>query len=158
MNRSLSRCATAEERISSAIFRCGVRPPSHFLQWRYTLSASPRHHCCHVSCDLKKQETRQQYRKALALRSWQPLCGLKDICPRMGPAKDRSVCLFCARAVRFRSRQVGIVQLSSLPCAKSLPARGEAFVPPGNDLNAYFTVNQSGVYRAQRDALWKSIR
>jgi len=23
--------------------------------------------------------------------------------PRMGPAKDRSVCLFCARAVRFRT-------------------------------------------------------
>ena len=37
-------------------------------------------------------------------------------------------------------------------------ARGEAFVPPGNDLNAYFTVNPSGVYRAQREALWKSIR
>ena len=53
---------------------------------------------------------------------------------------------------------LAFVQLSCLPCAKSLPDRGEAFVPPGNDLNAYFIVNPSGVYRAQRDALWKSIR
>jgi hypothetical protein len=68
-NMSLSRCATAEERTSSAIFTCGVQPPSLFLQGRYTLSASPRHHCCHVSCNLKKHETRQQLRKALALRS-----------------------------------------------------------------------------------------
>ena len=68
-NMSLSRCARTEERTSSAIFTCGVRPPSLFLQGRYTLSASPRHHCCHVSCNLKKQEARQQLRKALALRS-----------------------------------------------------------------------------------------
>lgn len=55
-NRSLSRCATAEERTSSAIFTCGVRPPSLFLQGRYTLSVSPRHLCCHVSCNLKTHE------------------------------------------------------------------------------------------------------
>ena len=40
-----------------------------FLQGRYTLSASPHHLCCHDSCNLKKQATRQQLRKALALRS-----------------------------------------------------------------------------------------
>jgi hypothetical protein len=33
------------------------------------LSASSRHQCCHASYNLKKQETRQQLRKALALRS-----------------------------------------------------------------------------------------
>ena len=53
----------------SDFYVCGVRAPSLFLQGRYTLSASPRHHCCHVSCNLKKHETRQQLRKALALRS-----------------------------------------------------------------------------------------
>ena len=37
--------------------------------------------------------------------------------PRKFPAQDRPFCLFCARAVRFRSRQVGIVQLSCLLCA-----------------------------------------
>ena len=59
-NMSLSRCARTEERTSSAIFTCGVRPPSLFLQGRYTLSASPRNLCCHASCNLKKQETRQR--------------------------------------------------------------------------------------------------
>ena len=39
--------------------------------------------------------------------------------PRKSPAQDKPFCLFCARTVRFRSRQVEIVQLSCLPCATS---------------------------------------
>ena len=57
-----------------------------------------------------------------------PLRGCKSNQPRRGIGKDRTVCLFCARVVRFRS---SFVQLSLLPCAKSLPVPGKPLSPRG---------------------------
>ncbi len=95
-----------------------------------------------------------------------PLRGFKGDQPRWGTGKDRTVCLFCARVVRFRS---AFVQLSFSPLHKKFACPGEASVPPGTDLKekiqATFNVYHhetvplsSAVYRDKKWCLNSTIQ
>ena len=115
------------------VLNCPVYRLSSALNSPFTPGKQPGFHngwraCC-FSCKATSTPAKQKSREEKAVIPASRFQTLDQ--PRKAPAQDRSVCLFCARVVRFRSL---FVQLSCLPCAKSLPARGEASVPPGNDL------------------------